>query len=325
MEQVISEGPEALKKYIASGAIEELHDVMPHDDDNDFLNDGYNDDDEPTTSAANLDVALPTPLQSAKLAQGHQPNSSQGSDRMDKPRKSRFSDINEGDSSMDMDMRMMHPAMENDDMYGNGRGDMNNYRDIDYRNSGSRIDPMVIRDMSLEEEMMYGKMGHAYDMQNSRMPDVDFRGRYDYGGDSPKYSNSPYSGDRDSPWNDPYSKGSNSNDGYGFGRNSGYGGSQNGSYGSGSGMYSNFRGTPPSISQNQFGSNQFRQEMGRSEGNWGNMPPQRQDNYNRNNNRNSNFNQRRGGGGPSRNQRGPRGGMWMPQRGNNQSRGRNVF
>lgn len=337
-----------MKKYIASGAIEELHDVMPHDDDNDYLNDAYNDDDEPSSVAANLDVALPTPLQSAKLAQSlaNQSNSSQQSNNGDgnkseKPRKSRFSDINDMDSNMDMDMRLMHPAMGSDDPYGNGRmGDMmsRDYRDVDYRSSmsmGSRMDSMDMRAMSLEEEMMYGKSSQNYDMPNSRMSsmDVDFRGRYDnYGGDSPKYSNSPYSGDRDSPWNDPYSKGSNSNDGYGFGRNSnsGYSGNQNGSYGSGSGLSlggfsSNYRGNQSSnMSQNAFGGNQFRPEPLGRDGNWSNMPP-RQDNFNRNNNRNNNFNQRRGGGGPSRNQRGPRGGMWMPQRGNNQSRGRNVF
>lgn len=50
LEQAISEGPEALQKYIDSGEIEELHDVMPHnDDDDDGLNDAYIDEDDDIT------------------------------------------------------------------------------------------------------------------------------------------------------------------------------------------------------------------------------------------------------------------------------------
>lgn len=52
LESVIVEGPEALQKYIDSGEIEELHDVMPiKDDDEDYLND-YDSNDElhPTTT-----------------------------------------------------------------------------------------------------------------------------------------------------------------------------------------------------------------------------------------------------------------------------------
>lgn len=354
---MISEGPEALKKYIASGAIEELHDVMPHDDDNDYLNDAYLDDDYNDTPAqsSNLDVALPTPLQTAKIAQSlnqaqqQQQQQPPPSESKEKTRKSRFSDINEVDTSMDMDMRVMHPAMS-DDMYGNGRiSDMkNNFRDVDYRSSRlSNIDNMSSLRMdydsmkNIDDDMMYGK-NSPYDNQRLSSMDIDFRSRYDnYGsGDSPKFSNSPY-GDRDSPWNsnDGYSKQGNNNspsgDGFGFSRNSNFSGNQNGSFGSngpsGSGHPSsfNYRGAPSPQGMGPYGNN-FRSEGGsqfRSEGNWNNMP-QRQDNYR---NR-SNFNQRISmRGGPSRNQRGypgPRGpgGMWLPPRGNGPPpRGRNVF
>lgn len=356
MEQVISEGPEALKKYIASGAIEELHDVMPHDDDNDYLNDAYlDDDDDVPTPSATLDVALPTPLQSAKmsLSQNQMSLSAQmqlqaNQDSKDKPRKSRFSDINDVESNMDLDMRSMHPA---EDSYGNGRmNDMkNNFRDVDYRNTGSRMD----FDKN-DEEIMYGK---NFENQNSRSMDVDFRNRFDNfsSGDSPKFTGNSY-GDRDSSWNpNDFGKqgsNSNSNDQFGF-RSSGtnFNNSQNGSFGStgpqgtsglpGSFAHNNFRhgsdfrGQTPSGVPSQgappFGNN-FRPEGStqfRPEGNWSSLPP-RPDNFR---NR-GNFNQRMPmRGGPVRNPRGfpgPRGGMWLPPpRGNGppppHSRGRNVF
>lgn len=52
LESVIIEGPEALQKYIDSGEIEELHDVMPiKDDDEDYLNDfDSNDESHATTT-----------------------------------------------------------------------------------------------------------------------------------------------------------------------------------------------------------------------------------------------------------------------------------
>ncbi|KAJ8913542.1 hypothetical protein NQ315_017093 [Exocentrus adspersus] len=43
LEQAIADGPDALQKYIDSGEIEELHDVMPIRDDEDYLNDDYDD------------------------------------------------------------------------------------------------------------------------------------------------------------------------------------------------------------------------------------------------------------------------------------------
>lgn len=45
LEAAIAEGPEALQKFINSGEIEELQDVLPHDDEHDYLNDAYLDDD----------------------------------------------------------------------------------------------------------------------------------------------------------------------------------------------------------------------------------------------------------------------------------------
>lgn len=60
LEKKILEGPEALKRYIASGAIEELYDVMPH------LEDDFNNaDDDFNSSLSN--VVLPTALASLKL------------------------------------------------------------------------------------------------------------------------------------------------------------------------------------------------------------------------------------------------------------------
>lgn len=46
LEAAIAEGPEALQKFINSGEIEELQDVLPHDEEHDYLNDAYLDDDD---------------------------------------------------------------------------------------------------------------------------------------------------------------------------------------------------------------------------------------------------------------------------------------
>ncbi|KAG5883157.1 hypothetical protein JTB14_033408 [Gonioctena quinquepunctata] len=45
LEKAIADGPDALQKFIASGEIEELHDVMPMNDEEDYLNDDIDDDD----------------------------------------------------------------------------------------------------------------------------------------------------------------------------------------------------------------------------------------------------------------------------------------
>lgn len=45
LEQAIADGPEVLQRFIDSGQIEELHDVMPHNDD-DYLNEAYLDEDD---------------------------------------------------------------------------------------------------------------------------------------------------------------------------------------------------------------------------------------------------------------------------------------
>ncbi|XP_017773061.1 PREDICTED: pre-mRNA 3' end processing protein WDR33 isoform X2 [Nicrophorus vespilloides] len=59
LEQAINDGPEALQKFIDSGQIEELHDVMPHDDEHDYLNDAYVDEE---AEDENMDVKrVPTP------------------------------------------------------------------------------------------------------------------------------------------------------------------------------------------------------------------------------------------------------------------------
>lgn len=60
LEAAIAEGPEALQKFINSGEIEELQDVLPHDDEHDYLNDAYLDDDseEPRRHIDNRDSDL---------------------------------------------------------------------------------------------------------------------------------------------------------------------------------------------------------------------------------------------------------------------------
>lgn len=294
LEKAISEGPEALKKFIDSGAIEELHDVMPHNDDDEDLNAAYIDDSEPNPTAA-LDVTLPTPLQSVKL-----PLSS--NDSKEKTRKSRFSDLND-DSSMDTDLRFNPPPLLQDN-YGNGRSDMkNNFQDVDYRSGNFDKDDNMFQN-------------DDYDSQNMPM-DVDFRNRYDnYDSEEPNYRDRDRDRDfMDQEWNqnDNFRKTDSPHD-------FGYQGNQNGSYSSNGPMGNfssgNFRDFRDQGSRGPFGNN-FRPEN-----NWSSRD--NRDNYNRNRN---NFNQRNQRSGSNRNnQRGRRGGDNWSGSGNNSSRrGRNVF
>lgn len=189
---------------------------MPHDDDTEY-NDAYLDDDEPTASTANLDVALPTPLQSAKIAQSAQ---NQPPESKDRPRKSRFSDINDLEANKDTDMRVLPPMSpaHNADNFGNGRPNeiKNNFQDIDYRNTNFD-----------KPDDMYDKDEH---FDQSRPMDVDLRNRFDNydNGDSPAFGNNNFNERETWNQNENFPKQNNANaQGEGFG----FRGNQNGSFG----------------------------------------------------------------------------------------------
>lgn len=127
---MISEGPEALQKYIDSGAIEELHDVMPikdDDDDEDYLND-YNDDDKSNPSNSHIPSLLSQPMcKPTDVDREGYANNCGDSDRRT------FSDLDFRPPPSDPDFRYnMHPDMD-DDYYGDGdyRGNEPDYRPYD--------------------------------------------------------------------------------------------------------------------------------------------------------------------------------------------------
>ncbi|GLH01550.1 Protein will die slowly [Gryllus bimaculatus] len=103
--QAITDGPEALQRLINSGEIEELHDVMPHIDDEEYE---YKDDDMDLETMS--DIELPAPLPSSVFAKknpagGSTPNSGNGGssstnnasvgNSVERQRKSRFSDLHD--------------------------------------------------------------------------------------------------------------------------------------------------------------------------------------------------------------------------------------
>lgn len=328
LEKAIADGPEALKKYIASGAIEELHDVMPHDEDNDYLNDAYLDDDSTPTPSAAVDVQLPPPLPSSKLAQQvaqkSQMNMSnqlqnlqnQGlgmsldkSNANDKQRRSRFSDLSDDPHGMDSDMRMYSS-------FAGSQQQRNTNTDVDLRTMPGIKQPNLDVDMRNHDDMDDDQDDDDQDYRSSYM-DQNYR-RYE-DNDGPSYNQGRSQQQQQQQWpqnngtNQQYSQQGSDNFRSSFMQN------QNGPFGpfTHGNFRGDYRGPPP------FGDN-FRSQ---GPGPWNGM--QRSDSF-----RSRGFGPRmgmRGGprpprgfpGGPG----GPRGG-WMPPRGsgpNSSMRGRNVF
>lgn len=192
LEQVISEGPDALKKYIASGAIEELHDVMPHEDDTDYLNAEYLDDDSLPCAAAASDVQLPAPLPSSKMAQqvaqqnqmnmatqlqnlqnqGLTLNLDPSNKGGEKQRRSRFSDLDDdGQRNADTDLRIL-PGYQPPHLLGIF-GNKNSNSDMDMRISGGMGGRKSSQgnqdvDMRTHDEIMDDESNHDYDSPEYR-------------------------------------------------------------------------------------------------------------------------------------------------------------
>lgn len=133
MEAAIAEGPEALQKIINSGEIEELQDVLPHDEEHDYLNDAYLDDDnEESGASGNQNFRGQMNLQSRMQGPGLTLN-------LDEKMNNtlRFGD---GDMDMrqaDQDMRKINqPFPNNCNMMNSGDVDLRNphNQDIDFRN-----------------------------------------------------------------------------------------------------------------------------------------------------------------------------------------------
>lgn len=213
LEQVISEGPDALKKYIASGAIEELHDVMPHEDDTDYLNAEYLDDDSLPCAAAASDVQLPPPLPSSKMAQQvaqqNQMNmatqlqnlQNQGltlnldpSHKGEKQRRSRFSDLDDdGPRNLDTDLRLLPGHQAPSHMHGLFGNRNSNNSDMDMRISGRKMSQnnQDVDMRSLDD--MHDDSSREYDSPEYRNSYFEgnngFRPQFGEG-DGPNFSNS---------------------------------------------------------------------------------------------------------------------------------------
>lgn len=115
MEAAIAEGPEALQKFINSGEIEELHDVLPHDDEHDYLNDAYLDEDEERNEKTDEDVRHHD-QDMRKL--GHQFRNSGDVDLRNNPRHHHHhQDVDFRNNMTDYDMRHMNNTQMSDEDY----------------------------------------------------------------------------------------------------------------------------------------------------------------------------------------------------------------
>lgn len=124
LEAAIAEGPESLQKFIDSGQIEELHDVMPHNDEHDYLNDEYIEEEDNAESTTH--------------------NTNHGPAQRWDNFRSRDSDMR----NMDQDMRPAHHFGNSNNEIFSTSGDVDhrnirdqdidfrNQRDYDMRNSG---------------------------------------------------------------------------------------------------------------------------------------------------------------------------------------------
>lgn len=141
LETAISEGPEALQKYIDSGEIEELHDVMPIGDDEDYLNDDY-DTPEPSGGTTNNIPSLMQIDTSGALSQ-------------------------ETNRSLDSDMRSGDQDMRSFPSFG---------RDSDLRNLEPEFRHTVNRELNFQPPPLreYAEMGDE-DFRQSYRSDQDFR------------------------------------------------------------------------------------------------------------------------------------------------------
>lgn len=158
LEAAIAEGPEALQKFIDSGQIEELHDVMPHNDEHDYLNDAYIDEDDNTER--NVHNANHGPAQPWDNFRNR--DSNMDTRNMDQDMRPGHHFGNSNNELFNMSGDVDHRNMRNQDV------DFRNQRDFDVRNSTSDDYQMPYdRDQefeSYEEENEYGD--DYYDNRN---------------------------------------------------------------------------------------------------------------------------------------------------------------
>ncbi|CAH0558213.1 unnamed protein product [Brassicogethes aeneus] len=157
LEQAISEGPDALQKYIDSGEIEELHDVMPirDDDEEDYLRDPLDDDDADHVSG------LVTGIHGGQAHFEPPPGAEALKAQPDKDMRyhaGKDSDMR-AKSKPDFDFR---PPPQDEDFRGSGR-------DFDMRNMNERGD----------DDYSYGRGGGGdKDFRKSRYEDEDYDDDY---------------------------------------------------------------------------------------------------------------------------------------------------
>ncbi|VEN62702.1 unnamed protein product [Callosobruchus maculatus] len=168
LEQAIADGPDALQKYIASGEIEELHDVMPildDDDDEEPNKDNYQDNRETENEFKDHDMRRPSLF---------------GSNGRDTDMRNLGGDT---DFRNGRDIRnqgrfeqRMPPRMDEDFRFNNGEEYMDDYTD-DYRDDYEEEgDEEYVEEEYYDEEPRQGNWGPRQNFQQRNQFSKGFRG-----------------------------------------------------------------------------------------------------------------------------------------------------
>ncbi|CAH1957941.1 unnamed protein product [Acanthoscelides obtectus] len=166
LEQAISDGPDALQKYIASGEIEELHDVMPildDDDEDETTNDNYQDNREPEHDFKDHDMRRQSQF---------------GSNGRDTDMRNTGGDMDfrNGRDTRNQGRFDRPQRMDEDFRFNNGDDYRDDYRE-DYREDYERAeDEEYMEEEYYDEEPRQGNWGQRQNFQKRNKFQKGFRG-----------------------------------------------------------------------------------------------------------------------------------------------------